>query len=199
MSENLEVNCPYCGEIISNSVEQCPHCKEFFKEPYIPNIKFTSIYLFLFLNTLTCGLFGFLWVLINYKALTDIASQKDIYKFKILTIISLVIIFCIFTPIFLLLIPFIYLISYRILRILEKFALKKYNAPIIHNEAGFILFNIAYVVYFVDTFKERIYEPYEHNFLSVSGWFKVAILLVFLSIIFLMFSSTLIQYITPLI
>lgn len=199
MSTIKKVNCPYCGAEIENSAEQCPSCGEFFVEPHIKNIKFPSIGQYIVFNILTVGLYSLFWIIMNYNAFSAISQGKDLTKLRnifILTVLS----FCLAAlhPIvFAVTAKVMYLmLSYRILRIIEKYSYKKYNSAVTHSEAGWFFFDILYVVYFLDTYQERIHDPQMRNHMEVKNWLKyililIAVVLVIFFINFIYVSLTL--------
>ena len=69
------------------------------------------------------------------------------------------------------------LLAYRILRIIEKFTLKKYNSPITHHEVGMIFFRTLYIIYYIDTYLTRVKDPNLRYCLDIDKWFKYFIIL----------------------
>lgn len=185
--EDIEnVKCPYCGGEIQNTVEQCPFCGEFFTEPRIDNIKLPSIGQYVTLNILSIGLYSLFWIILNYKTFKNISNVKDTVKLKFFFGLALVsaVTFFVNPLIFNIITKIIYLfLSYRILRIIEKFSVKKYNAPISHSEAGWFFFDILYVVYFLDTYKQRVHDPDMRNHMEFKGWLKYCIIIAILALI----------------
>lgn len=182
-----KVNCPYCGHLIDNDVEMCPNCNERFSEPHLDNFHMRSIESFILLSILTLGIYNIIWVFINYNAFKSIASPKDITKLTTLSISAISFLLLIgLTPwVFVLYLILLILLSYRLLRVIEKFAYRKYNSPITHHEFGMIVFSILYVVYFIDTFAQRVNDPTLRYCLEKGEWVKYIIifLIVILSII----------------
>ena len=191
MEENggIIVECPYCGYKIHNNVERCKNCKEWFVEPNLDVFKVISLPFFVIFSTSIfysnfwfyygCVLF---WTLKNYKNFKNIATTNDLKKFKIL--LTLLIISTIF-----LLKPFMIAIeiflSYRMLRIIEKFSYSKYGSPITHHELGMLFFRTLYVVYFIDTFAQRVKDPELRYCLEPSKWIKYSIIFLISLILFL--------------
>ena len=190
MTESAEnkIACPYCGFEISNNVEFCPNCKELFTEPDIKGFKFVSIGNFIVFAILfaACGfyyLYPAIWTLLNYKTFKQIANPKDYKKFMML-----------FIPFFILaLVPFVKLLGlicitleialcYRMLRIIEKHTVVKYDSPVTHHEIGMIFFRMLYVVYYLDTYAQRVHDPLLRHCLDWKKWINYSIL------IFILFS-----------
>ncbi len=172
---SIKVKCPYCGNEIYNDVEQCEYCKEFFKEPEIKGIKYTSLGAFIVFSCLTFGLYSIVWLLINYKPINNISNSRDRKKFR--KLLSFGIPLCVLSSFFinyafsLILIKILLLaLSYRILRIIEKYSLIKYGSAIVHNEIGWFCFDILYVVYFLGTYSERVHSPGMRWCMNTKNW-----------------------------
>ncbi len=178
MSE--KVKCPYCGNEIYNDAEQCEFCKEYFAEPEIKNIKLTSLGQFIVFSCLLPGVYAYLWSLLNYKSIINIASSRDRAKLKTMLILALP--FCIvagiINPIVLVITAKIFLlgISYRILRIIEKYSLIKYNSAVTHNEYGWFIFDVLYIVYFLGTYPERVHTPGMRMCFNINNWIKYSLI-----------------------
>ena len=191
-----KVNCPYCGKEINNDVEQCEFCKEFFKEPCVVGIKETSVVKFFVFEVLTFGLYSLIWTTFNNACIKKFANTQDYRKFISFYLIYFVAILGLWfvnIPLFLILrkISGLFL-SYRMLRIFEKYSFKKYNSKIYHNEYGWFFFDIAYVVYFLEMFSERVKMPTKKYYLDVKRavfYSSVALLTLFvISIVGLLFT-----------
>ena len=182
--EEKKVACPYCGNMINNDADICPGCGELFSEPNLSGFKFVSVPMFLVFETLLCsfGLYFFYslyWVCSNYKNIKELASEKDLKKFqKLLLIFLILVFFSLFRKLSLIpaLIAEMFL-SYRMLRIIEKYTLHKYNSPITHHEAGMLLFRTLYVVYFLDTYNIRVRNPYMRYCIETEQCFKYSIII----------------------
>ncbi|MEE3349559.1 MAG: hypothetical protein VZR09_05920 [Candidatus Gastranaerophilaceae bacterium] len=188
--ENAQVNCPYCGTVIDNSVEFCPNCKEWFTVPALKMFKYVSVTLYIIMTAL-CEAFGLrfvyslIWGALNFRGFLKISNEKDIQKFKIL--------FCLFTISICLTFAFKFfiisdiileiLLSYRMLRIIEKYTLKKYNSPVTHHEVGMILFRTLYVIYYMDTYEQRVKDPDMRYCWNAEKWIKYFIILFIILII----------------
>lgn len=183
-----KVNCPYCGKEILNNSEQCEFCNEFFVEPHIDGLKHLSLTKFIIFEVLTLGLYSLLWVTFNNIALKKLATKADYRKFVLhylflfISIIGLW--FCNITLFLILRKVSLLFLSYRILRIVEKYSSRKYKAPIFHNEYGWFFFDMLYVVYYLEMFAERVNMPTKQFYLDTKGWLKYSSLFL-LVIIFL--------------
>ena len=178
------VECPYCGQQISNNDEKCPNCGEFFVEPNLSEYRLVSIPLFLAFESVLSA-FGFpffyslIWILFNHNNICKMAIEKDLRKFKILFVW-----FCIFVLLTIIFKGFVLVdvileifLAYRILRIIEKFTLKKYNSPVTHHEVGMLFFRTLYVIYYLDTYSIRVNDPNLRYCLNTDKLFKYAIIL----------------------
>ncbi len=173
MSE--KVKCPYCGNEIYNDVEQCEYCKEFFKEPEIKGIKLISLGQFIVLSCLTFGLYSFIWLGLNYKPIINISNSRDRKKLQRLILIGISVcllsgLFCNYVITIILAKILLLSISYRVLRIIEKYSLIKYDSAIVHNEIGWFFFDILYVVYFLGTYPERVHTPGMRWCMNTKNW-----------------------------
>lgn len=197
MSEQL-IECPYCGCKINNNTEKCPNCGEYFVEPCLKGFKLVSIPLFLSLEILLSAfglpfLYSLTWIIINCKNICAIATAKDLKKFKSLffcfcVAVLLTIIFKVFILIDVIL---EILLVYRILRIIEKYTLKKYNSPITHHEIGMIFFRTLYLIYYIDTYLIRVNDPNMRYCLNIEKWLKYFV--IFAIVILLLFLGGLIS------
>lgn len=195
--ENNLIPCPYCGQMISNDAEKCPKCGEIFQERTIP-VKIDSLGLFLVLNFFTLGLYQNVWLLKNLSKINDMAqAKKDKLKLGIPVVILVCSVLFLaanfFTyayylfgtvpnemfllaaclwflsrPLFWICWILMYIISYRILRIIEKYTYRQYDIRILHSEIGWLFCPVIflpltipmfYLIYFIYTYKERVYNP----------------------------------------
>ncbi|MBR1618113.1 zinc ribbon domain-containing protein [bacterium] len=138
--------------------------------------------------------FDIFWITFNFKNIVDISSEKDKKKFTLLFLFFVLTLFIIGlfgilkgVTLVLFLIANIAL-SYRILRIFEKHSKRKYDVNITHHEFGMILFRILYVIYFAETFSQRVYNPDLRYCLELKNWIKYAILIIL--IVFFVFLTT---------
>ena len=173
------VKCPYCEAMINNNDERCHSCGEWFVEPYLDNFCFISMPLFIILSiSLVLGnlwiyyICVVVWLMFNYKNFIAIAIPKDVKKLNLLAF--LMILTLIFIPKLAIIVEIF--LSYRLLRIIEKFSYKKYDSPITHHELGMIVFRLLYVVYFIDTFTDRVKDPTRRYLLEPKSWIKYSIL-----------------------
>ncbi len=187
-----KIPCPYCKELIDQNAQQCPFCNEHFTEIDIP-VKVESLGKFIAFNIITLGLFQYLWLIFNLKNINKmIVKEKDKFKLNIpiillaivgfiscINIISYKLYFAtslkallvsanIMSPMWILSIILTFIISYRIIRIIERYTKNKYDKEISHSDNGLffstILFMLVlspmfYLTYFIYTYKERVYNP----------------------------------------
>ena len=173
MSE--KVNCPFCGNIVESDAIKCSSCGSLFADPELPNLKFKEFATFFALLVLTFGLFGIIWVFLNIGSINKLATtRKDCIKLNVLVTISILdiaaYIFCLaFNQI-----PYIYSIltiiqcfifmalTYRILRIIQKYTQRVYNVTLEYNFYYIVIFNMLYLIHFIDTYSNRVLQIHEH-------------------------------------
>lgn len=171
MTENI--NCPFCGNSIEPNVAKCPHCGALFKEPELPGIKFKELGPFVAIDVLTFGFFSTIWFFINNKAINKLAENaKDSLKLNWLIALlaingAVYLLFfykhAVFLALLTLLQCIIYIaLSYRVFRIIQKYTLATYNAEILFNPHYMLIFNIFYLVHFIDTYCDRVYRRHEY-------------------------------------
>lgn len=183
-----QVNCPFCDTLIESDIDVCPKCGSWFKEPELVTIKFKDFALFCALQTISFGWFSSLWFLINYGAISKlIINEKDSKKYKTLFCILLgLLTLSVLLPTFgFISIVLLYILgmalTYRILRIIQKYTLKKYNANIDFNPYYIAFFSIFYLVHFIDTYEDRVTNNHDYmNFKNPTG-FVLFILLAILA------------------
>ncbi len=188
MSE--KINCPFCGNIIDSEAIRCPNCASLFKEPELPKIKFQNFGVFMALYILLRGWFGIIWLLINTHAINKLTTQtKDNLKFNwlivfllsdigiylyyftgkiplsIAKIVSLSVLYLIFVG-----------LTYRILRIIQKYSEKTYGIIPEINPYYIWFFNIFYLIHFIDTYTNRIWEIHEHFNMKPIHWIMFIII-----------------------
>ena len=172
------VKCPFCDCEIENDVEKCPNCNALFTEPHINNIKIKSFSVFVCLQILTFGLFSTIWFFINRKAINNYShNQRDVIKYNVLLSLLLITILAIMLGQTVLagllsIIAFVLNIAltYRTLKIIQKYTTSQYNAKIEFNPYYVFFFQVLYLIHFIDTYPDRVinnYEPY--NFGSIKG------------------------------
>lgn len=197
MSEK-QIACPYCNTMIDKDSEQCPNCHEYFKEISIPLkinslgkfIVFNILTLGLFQYAwLVLNLRNVSKMIIKEKdkkklnipifilAAVGLISVLNTLSYGIYKIVELpqdLVIIHYFLGVFIVPIFIIfgiiltYIITYRILRIIERYTKNKYDIEITHSETGWlfcpVLFTLLlspmfYMAYFIYTYKERVYNP----------------------------------------
>ena len=170
-----KVNCPFCGNVIENDAYRCNTCGSLFTDPELPDIKFKDFATFVALLVLTFGLFGIIWTLINIKAINQLTTNnRDGLKLNILIAISLLDIFaymlCLaiypitnLVPVLTALQCIIFMaITYRVLRIIQKYTQKNYDVTLEFNPYYIVFFNILYLSHFIDTYSNRVMQIHEH-------------------------------------
>ena len=190
---NAQVNCPYCGALINNNVEFCPNCKEWFCVPELSGFKYISISGFLIFAVLCEAfklplIYSLVWIALNFNYFVKLAIPKDLKKFKILFILFVVSVFGLFLTKFFAIVAIVFemLICHRMLRIIEKYTLKKYGSPISHHEIGMLLFRTLYVIYYIDTYAQRVKDPSMRYCLNIDKWIKyIAIISVIVIILYM--------------
>lgn len=193
MSE--KINCPFCGNLIETDAIKCESCGALFKEPELPNIKFKELGPFIAIDILSFGLFPTIWFFLNANAINKLAEKKkDSLKLNWLTtLLALnggVYLFFFFKHIaflalFTLLQCFLYIaLTYRVLRIIQKYTTRMYNANIDFNPHYLVIFNILYLVHYIDTYEDRVYHVYE--FFDWRSPQAIALIIVLLFIVFVL-------------
>ena len=54
------------------------------------------------------------------------------------------------------------LLTYRVIRIIQKYTKQTYDVTIEYNPFYIIIFNILYLIHFIDTYKARVMQIHEH-------------------------------------
>jgi len=173
MSE--KINCPFCGNIIEQEAYRCPSCNSLFTEPELVGLRFKEFAPFLALEVLTFGLFGTLWFFINAKPLTRMATAVlDKRKFNwlvillLLNIIAYVVFICKYSMIHVASIMVLaqivinVLLTYRVIRIIQKYTKQTYDVMIEFNPYYIAIFNILYLIHFIDTYSARVMQIHEY-------------------------------------
>lgn len=175
MTEENKINCPFCGNLIEVSAYKCPHCDALFAEPELPEIRFQAFAPFIALNILTFGLFSTFWFFANIKPVNKLVNNtKDGIKVNWLfglLLLNIVLYFFylahnaqswILSLIVLIQIGVYIALTYRVLRIIQKFTQKKYNVNLEINPFYVAIFNILYLSHFIDTYKDRVMQVHEY-------------------------------------
>ena len=155
MSE--KVNCPFCGNIVESDAYKCPSCGSLFSEPKLPDVKFQEFRIFLALTFLTGGLFSILWFFINAKPLTKLTTtKKDSVKLNIWLILLIVLFILLYMGVSRYLVPSLILLilinlTYRTLRIIQKYTKETYGVTPEINPYYIVIFNVLYLIHFIDT------------------------------------------------
>ena len=190
-----QINCPFCGNIIESDALRCENCGSLFKEPELPNIKFNELGPFLAIDILTLGFFSTIWFFINGKAINKLSpSGKDKLKLQWLFLLLAVnggfyLFFFYKHPTYLLIFAilqcFIYIaLTYRVLRIIQKYTENTYGTFVESNPYYIVLFNIFYLIHFIDTYKNRVQNLHVHfDWKSPQG---IILILLILIIIFIL-------------
>lgn len=171
MSE--KINCPFCGKLIDADALRCESCDALFKEPELPGLKFKELAPFLAIDVLTFGFFSTIWFFINGKAINKLTEgKKDCLKLNwLVTLLAInggfyMFFFyrhAAFLALFTLLQCIIYIaLTYRVLRIIQKYTSRTYNVNIPFNPHYVLIFNILYLVHYIDTYKDRVYHVHEY-------------------------------------
>ncbi len=168
-----EINCPFCGNMVAMDAIVCSNCGALFKEPELPNISFKELGPFLAIDILTLGFFSTIWFFINGKAINKLAfGSKD--KLKLLWLVLLLAInggFYLFAfykePALLLFFTvlqcLLYIaLTYRVLRIIQKYTETIYNVSLDFNPYYIAFFNVFYLVHFIDTYSKRVQGAHEY-------------------------------------
>ncbi len=186
MSE--KINCPFCGNIIDSDAYRCPSCSSLFAEPALPNVKFQEFRVFIALIILTGGLFSIFWFIINAKSLTKLTTNKtDSIKLNIWLILLIALFIMFYLGISKFLIPSLILLilinlTYRTLRIIQKYTKQTYDVIPEINPYYIIIFNVLYLIHFIDTYKERVLEVHEHFNYKMYMPLMIALALAFIAL-----------------
>ncbi len=173
MSE--QVNCPFCGNIVDKNAIKCPSCDALFDEPKLPNVKFQEFGSFLALEVLTFGFFGTLWFFINGRGINKLTENtKDSIKLNwlvgllLLNVCMYIFYLTQMTRHFVLSLfvvaqyAIFIALTYRVLRIIQKYTQKIYNVTLETNPYYIVIFNVLYLIHFIDTYTNRVMQVHEH-------------------------------------
>lgn len=195
MTDMEEIKCPFCENNINVDAEECPTCGALFKEPELPNLKFKEFRIFLALDVLTFGFFASLWFFINYRAINFfVNTEKDTLKFKWLIALLLISLFAdvyyfganeILSSFFGILQYGILIgLTYRVLRIIQKYTVQKYGVTLDFNPYYVFFFSVLYLVHFIDTYTDRVNNCHDYfDFRSPQGIVLIILLIIFAFII----------------
>ena len=184
MSE--KINCPFCGNIIESDAYKCPYCDSLFSEPELPNVKFQEFGVFAGLTFLTGGLFSIFWFIINAKPLTKLTTnKKDSVKLNIWLILLLILFALFYMGVSRYLVPSLILLilinlSYRTLRIIQKYTQEAYGVTPEINPYYIVIFNVLYLIHYIDTYKARVLEIHEYFDWQSPYMIALIIILIFL-------------------
>ena len=185
MNENIK--CPYCEALVENDIEICPNCKAWFVEPYLSCFKFTNIRIFIILSILTIGFFNIFWFFINKNAIESLIIKKsDKKKFNKLFIGLLIAVGLYFMLILaplaaILIFIFNVALTYRTLRIIQKYTQNKYDRELDINPYYVLFFNVLYIVHFIDTYTDRVINTHDYFDFKTPYGFGLIVLLILLA------------------
>lgn len=193
MSE--KINCPFCGSLIDINTIKCPSCDALFKEPDLPGIKFKELGPFIAIDLFTFGFFSTIWFFINGKAINQLTEgKKDGIKLNWLVLLLAIngggyLFFFYKNAAYLMLLSvlqcLIYIaLSYRVLRIIQKYTSKMYNSEIDFNPYYMVIFNVLYLVHFIETYQNRVYHTHEYfDWKSPQAIFLLILLIIIVCIL----------------
>lgn len=180
MTDTEIINCPFCGKDVNINAIRCNSCGALFADPDLPDVRFKDFRVFIALEFLTFGLFGTLWFFINDRAINKLAENlKD--KLKLNWLIGLLLLnlgmyFYYLSHstrglILSSLVAVQYLIfialTYRVIRIIQKYTQKTYGVTLEYNPFYIFIFNILYLSHFIDTYTNRVIQV--HEFFSIKS------------------------------
>lgn len=193
MSE--EISCPFCGNIITRDALRCMNCGALFKEPDLPSIKFKELGPFLAIDILTLGFFSTIWFFINGRAINHLAAGLN-DKLKLQWLVLLLAVnggFYLFVfykhPAYLILFAVLQFLlyialTYRVLRIIQKYTEETYDVILDSNPYYIALFNVFYLVHFIDTYAKRVQGVHEYfDWKSPQAIMLIILLLIILFIL----------------
>ncbi len=168
-----KINCPFCGNLINVDVIKCSNCGALFQEPCLPDVKFKELGPFLAIDLLTLGFFSTIWFFINGKAINKLVEgKKDGLKlnwlFLLLAVNGGFYLFVFYNhPALLVILSalqcLIYIaLTYRVLRIIQKYTARIYNSEITFNPYYMVIFNIFYLIHYIETYQNRVSHTHEY-------------------------------------
>ena len=188
------INCPFCGNKIDKYSEKCPCCNALFEEPQIKSIKFKELGVFTAIDILTLGFFSTIWFFINGKAINKLATtKKDSLKLFWLVLLlaingSAYLFYFYQSSTFMILCTTIQILiyialTYRTIRLIQKYTEQKYNSNIEFNPYYVMLFNVFYLIHYIETYSKRVQGIYDNfEWKSTQG---IALIILLLIIIFI--------------
>ena len=185
---NEKVNCPFCENMVDADAYRCSSCGALFAEPELPNVKFQEFRIFLALALLTGGLFSIFWFIINAKPLTKLTRNRtDSIKLNIWLILLIVLFILLYMDVSRYLVPSLILLiminlSYRTLRIIQKYTKETYGVTPEINPYYIIIFNVIYLIHYIDTYKDRVLEIHEHFNYKMYMPLMIALILAFIAL-----------------
>lgn len=189
------INCPFCDTKIEANILKCPVCGALFREPELPNIKFKELGPFVAIDILTLGFFSTFWFFINGKAVNSLVSKpKDGLKLNWLVLLlalngGFYLFFFNNNPLWALICSALQVViyialTYRVLRIIQKYTLEIYDSKLETNPFYIIFFNIFYLIHFLDTYKARVEG--NHVFFDWKSPQGIMLIILLLIIIFIL-------------
>lgn len=168
-----QINCPFCGNLIDVNAIKCEYCNALFKEPELPKIKFKELGPFVAIDLLTFGFFSTIWFYLNTRAINRLTEgKKDCIKLNWLVLLLAInggfYLFLLYKQAELLVLStllqcFIYIaLTYRVLRIIQKYTSRLYNVELEFNPYYMVIFNVLYLVHFIETYQNRVYHTHEY-------------------------------------
>lgn len=193
MSES--VNCPFCGNVIPKDALKCEECGALFREPELSGLKFKELGPFIAIDILTLGFFSTIWFFINARAINNLVSNpKDCLKLNWLVTLLAVnggfYLLCFYKhPLLLLILTTLQILlyvalTYRVLRIIQKYTFRTYGVEIEYNPFYTFFFNVFYLVHFVDTYNARVQG--RHVFFDWKSPQAIMLLILLLITLFIM-------------
>ena len=191
-----EIKCPFCENLIEEDIYKCPSCGAIFKNPELPGIKFQDFRFFVALCVLTFGFFTTVWFFINNRAINKLCDRKkDNIKLNWLVLLLLIncsfyifylfqfssvklLSFLVFTSILILM-----ALTHRIIRIIQKYTLKTYGVNIEFNPYYIVIFNVLYLVHFIDTYQDRVNQI--HSYFDIKSPQMILLIILLLIIQFM--------------
>ena len=78
----------------------------------------------------------------------------------------------------------IFVLTYRVLRIIQKYTEAVYDVVVEYNPYYIVLFNIFYLVHFIDTYKNRVQNLHVHfDWKSPQGLVLILLILIIIFIL----------------